>query len=85
MEDRLGRLENKIDKLAEAVVSLARVEEQLITVFKNQTHMEQRIESIDSKVDGLAESMAEARTMERLIWVVVVAAVGAAFTYIGNS
>ena len=35
MEDeRLSRMETKIDKLSEAVVAMARMEERMITVFK---------------------------------------------------
>jgi hypothetical protein len=35
MEDlRLSRIESKLDKLADAVVSLARMEERMLTLFK---------------------------------------------------
>ena len=35
MEDeRLSRMETKIDKLSEAVITMARMEERMITVFK---------------------------------------------------
>ena len=35
MEDeQLSRMETKIDKLSEAVVAMARMEERMITVFK---------------------------------------------------
>jgi CII-binding regulator of phage lambda lysogenization HflD len=33
-EERLTRIETKLDSLAEAVVSLARMEERMITLFK---------------------------------------------------
>jgi len=84
MEDRLSRVEKKIDTLQEAIVSLARVEERLVTVFNRQSHIETQVDAIENKMDSLAESMASARTMERLIWVVVVAGISAVFTYIGN-
>jgi len=42
------------------------------------------VDAIENKMDVLAESMASARTMERLIWVVIVAGISAVFTYIGN-
>jgi hypothetical protein len=35
-------------------------------------------------MDSLAENMASARVTERLIWIVIVASIGAVFTYIGN-
>jgi len=84
MEDRLSRVEKKIDTLQEAIVSLARVEERLVTVFNRQSHIETKVDAIENKMDSLAESMASARTMERLIWVVAVAGISAVFTYIGN-
>ena len=33
-EDRLVRIEEKLDKMSEAIVSLARMEERMITLFK---------------------------------------------------
>ena len=84
MEDRLSRVEKKIDTLQEAIVSLARVEERLVTVFNRQSHIETKVDAIENKMDVLAENMASARTMERLIWVVIVAGISAFFTYIGN-
>ena len=84
MEDRLSRVEKKIDTLQEAIVSLARVEERLVTVFNRQSHIETKVDAIENKMDVLSENMASARTMERLIWIVIVAGISAVFTYIGN-
>ena len=84
MEDRLSRVERKIDTLQEAIVSLARVEERLVTVFNRQSHIETKVDAIENKMDSLAENMASARVTERLIWIVIVASIGAVFTYIGN-
>ena len=38
-EERLSRVENKLDKLSEAVVEMARMEERLLTIFKRLEHM----------------------------------------------
>jgi len=84
MEDRLSRLEHKIDMLSEAVVSLARVEERLVTVFNRQSHIEAKVENIDSKVDELSQGMVSSKLVERLIWVIIVAGVSTAFTLLGN-
>ena len=43
MEDRLSRVEKKIDSLQEAVISLARVEERLVTVFNRQSSIESKV------------------------------------------
>lgn len=83
MEDRLSRVERKIDTLQEAIVSLARVEERLVTVFNRQSIIDTRVEAIENKVDALNENMISSRILERIIWTAIVAAVGAAFTLIG--
>jgi len=42
------------------------------------------VENIDNKVDELSENIVKARVTERLVWVIIVAVVSAAFTYIGK-
>lgn len=83
MEDRLSRVEKKIDTLQEAIVSLARVEERLVTVFNRQTNIEDKVNAIESKVDELTANMISSKLLERFIWVIVVASIGAIFTYMG--
>ena len=83
MEDRLHRVEAKIDKLQEAVISLARVEEQLVTVFNRQSSIESKVNGLDDKVDRLSESVIKAKSAERIGWLVVAAAIGAAVRYLG--
>ena len=83
MEDRLHRVEAKIDKLQEAVISLARVEEQLVTVFNRQSSIESKVNGLDDKVDRLSESVIKGKSAERIVWLVVAAAIGAAFRYLG--
>ncbi len=83
MEDRLHRVEAKIDKLQEAVISLARVEEQLVTVFNRQSSIESKVNGLDDKVDRLSESVIKGKSAERIVWLVVAAAIGAAFRFLG--
>ena len=83
MEDLLSRVEKKIDTLQEAIVSLARVEERLVTVFNRQSHIESKVDSMDEKVDRLSESVIKSKSAERIVWLVVAAAIGAAVRYIG--
>ena len=84
MEDRFARLETKIDKLQEAVVSLARVEEQLVSVFNRQTTIEAQITTIEEKTDKIAAEVIQARTIERVIWLVMAGMIGAAFRFFGR-
>ena len=83
MEDRLSRVEKKIDTLQEAIVSLARVEERLVTVFNRQSHIESKVDAMDEKVDKLSESVIKGKSVERIVWLVVAAGIGAAVRYIG--
>jgi hypothetical protein len=51
MDDaRLSRIEVKLDKLAEAVVSLARMEERMITLFKRMDAYEDRQSDLEVRV-----------------------------------
>jgi vacuolar-type H+-ATPase subunit E/Vma4 len=83
MEDRLSRVEAKIDGLQEAIISLARVEERLVTVFNRQSSIESKVMGLDDKVDRLSESVVGTRQTERIVWLVIAAAIGAAFRYLG--
>ena len=83
MEDRLSRVEAKIDSLQEAIISLARVEERLVTVFNRQSSIESKVMGLDDKVDRLSESVVRTRQTERIVWLIIAAAIGAAFRYLG--
>jgi len=84
-DERLMRIEDKLDKLSNAVVTLARMEERMITLFKRMDHYddEQKImwENV-RKLDKLSTSRGQKlHFMERIWWIVLTAAVGAGFVY----
>lgn len=61
---RLDRIEEKIDKLADAMIALARAEEKLIAIEKNNhTNMERmnrfsrKLDDIEKKVDDNARTV----------------------------
>ena len=62
-EDRLSRMEGKIDKLAEAVVSLARMEERMVTLFKRMDKYDQSQIDLDERVSNMEKS-----TIKRSVW-----------------
>ena len=76
MEDqRLSRIEQKLDKLSEAVVSLARMEERIITLFNRmdtydarQLNMEDRVADIERISVGRGAIF---KLVDKLIWIVV--------------
>lgn len=74
-ESRLIRIEDKVDKLSEAVVSLARMEERMITLFKRmdsyeltQHHLQTRVTEVE-KVS--ASRSAIFRLVDKLVWIVI--------------
>jgi hypothetical protein len=87
-EQRLDRIEQKLDKLADAVVSLARMEERMLTLFKRMdshdgriTKTEEELEDIRGKVGVNGQAL---RFAERVFWIVVAAGVTYAFKSTGG-
>lgn len=80
-EKRLERIEQKLDEMSKAIVSLARMEERMVTLFKRmdsyddtQNKLSDRVSKIEkvSGADGVT-----LRFLERIFWIVVTAAVTA--------
>ena len=85
-DERLGRMEDKLDKLSEAVVEMAKMEERLLTIFKRLEHMDAAFKKMDDRVDKI-EKQALIRGQklafaERLFWMIVTGAVGLAFVFL---
>ena len=85
-DGQLSRMEDKLDKLSEAVVKIARMEERLLTIFKRLEHMDAAFKKYDDRVDEI-EKQALIRGQkialaERLFWMVVTGAVGLAFIFL---
>jgi hypothetical protein len=84
MEDlRLSRIEAKLDKLADAVVSLARMEERMLTIFKRIEHYEDRQQKIEERVSEIEKDDASKDSIfsvvNRSIW--LVAGIALAFVF----
>ena len=80
-ESRLERIEKKLDQMSEAIVSLARMEERMVTLFKRmdayddqQNNLSDRLSKVEkvSGADGVT-----LRFLERIFWIVVTAGVTA--------
>ena len=85
-DERLSRMEDKLDKLSEAVVEMATMEERLLTIFKRLEHMDAAFKKYDDRVDEI-ENQALIRGQklafaERLFWMVFTGAVGLAFVFL---
>ena len=49
----LSCMEDKSDKLSEAVVEIARMEERLLTIFKRLDHMDAALKKYDDRLDEI--------------------------------
>jgi len=80
-EQRLERIESKLDKLAEAVTSIARVEEKIYASTKRADRLEHRLDIIETQVDDLKTAvMSNSKTVagvERFFWVAISAGASA--------
>jgi hypothetical protein len=73
-ESRLERIEKKLDDMATAIVSLARMEERMLTLFKRmdkldnaQDSQEQRLQKVERNLGTNGQAV---RFAERLFWII---------------
>lgn len=74
-EDRLARIEEKLDKMSEAIVSLARMEERMITLFKRMDTYDQQQANLSDRVTKVEVTQANSTGSNKWIDRVVVAIV----------
>lgn len=83
---RLDRIEEKLDRLADTMVSLARAEEKIGSLQEDHDKQYERINRLSQKLDEIERIVLEnhrtVQFIQRLFWVVVVAATGAIATNI---
>ena len=58
-EQRLARIEDKIDKLSDAMIDLARAEEKLINIEKANSQHFERMNRFSSRMDEIEDSVQE--------------------------
>jgi len=79
---RFDRLEQKLDRLAEALVTLARVEEKMSSLERNNENnydrmnkFSQKLDDIEKKVDENAHTVA---IINKVVYLITVAIIGGA-------
>jgi len=79
---RFDRLEHKLDRLAEALVTLARVEEKMSSLERNNENnydrmnkFSQKLDDIEKKVDENAHTVA---IINKVVYLITVAVIGGA-------
>ena len=80
-DTRLTRIEEKLDRLADAMISLARAEEKIESLQEDHNKQYDRINKLSIKIDDIErivrDNQRSVQFMHKLFWVVVVAAAGA--------
>jgi hypothetical protein len=78
-EQRLERIESKLDTVGEALVALARMDERMITLFKRMDTLDEqqgrhsfRLVDLESSVGSNGASL---RFAERVFWIILSSAV----------
>jgi len=81
LDKRLGRMELKLDKLADAMVAMARAEEKLDALKNEHDKMYERVNRLSIKLDdvesGVNENSNTVKVINKLFWVAIIAASGA--------
>lgn len=82
---RLDRIEEKIDKLSEAMIALARAEEKLVAIEKNNhnnfdrmNRFSQKLDDIEKKVDDNARTVS---IINKVVYIISVAIFGSIVNY----
>ena len=83
-DKRLDRIEEKIDKLTDAMVTIARAEEKLVNMEQKYSAQYDRMNKFSEKLDALekitSENSQTVYTINKLFWVALIAVVGAIAT-----
>lgn len=79
---RLDRIEQKLDKLSDAIISLARAEEKIGTLMSDHEKMHERLNRFSEKLDHIEKKVDDnsynVNIISKLFWAVLLAAIGAA-------
>lgn len=85
-DQRFDRLEQKIDKLTDAVTKIVRVEEQLISNNKRVDRLEVRVDKNENDIDNVAKIVRDnagvAKFGERMFWIVATGLISTAFFFL---
>lgn len=68
---RLNRIEEKLDKVGEAIISLARMEERMITLFKRMDLYDQQHALLETRINKIEVTSASSAWVERVVWLIV--------------
>ena len=85
-EQRLDRIESKLDKLGEALIEISRVEEKLVAQGDRMARFEYRLDQQENDLDSVAklvhQNKSSSATVERFFWVLVTAGVSSLMYFV---
>jgi len=86
MDDRLDRIETKVDKLSECMIEMVRMEERMVTAFKRMDNIVEYQKKADDRLDEM-EKQALVRGQkiafaERIFWMIATGIVGLCFVFL---
>lgn len=75
---RLDRIEGKLDKLSEAVISIARAEEKIATLTSFSKQQSEMIQHLTIRIDKLEEAVisnsSTVNIINKVFWIIIAAA-----------
>tara|TARA_Y200000002_G_scaffold358618_1_gene342161 strand:+ start:96 stop:416 length:321 start_codon:yes stop_codon:yes gene_type:complete len=84
-QSRLNRIEGKLDKMGEVLISIARFEEKMDSYNEYRTNSWERMNKFSEKLDTIEKKVDNnqytVRAINKLFWVAIVAAAGAISTH----
>jgi len=86
MDDRLDRIETKVDKLSECMIEMVHMEERMVTAFKRMDNIVEYQKKADDRLDEM-EKQALVRGQkiafaERIFWMIATGIVGLCFVFL---
>jgi hypothetical protein len=82
--ERLERIEEKVDKMSEAIVSLARMEERMITLFKRMDNYDAQILALMERLSRIEMAVSNMhgsnKWVDRVVWVAIAAGLTLLYT-----
>lgn len=72
---RLDRIEAKIDKLSDTIISLARLEEKVISMEKDRDATSNKFKEVDERLNGVEtktdQNEVTVKVVNRLFWIII--------------
>jgi hypothetical protein len=87
-DERLTRIETKLDKLADAMIAMARMEEKMITLFRRMDKYDESQGKIDTRLQAVEKNNIQTNTfgylVDKAVWIILGAAAAFIIRYLGQ-